>query len=47
LIRWGVDEIIGDDLIAVNEINTWGADGGLISHFDTKVTARNTGFPHW
>lgn len=47
LIRWGVDEIIGDDLIAVDEINTWGADGSLIGHLDPKVAARNTGFPHW
>ena len=47
LIRWGTDEIIGDNLIAVDEINSWGADGSLIAHLDTKVAARKSGFPHW
>jgi len=47
LIRWGTDEIIGDNLIAVDEINSWGADGSLIAHLDTKVAERKSGFPHW
>jgi salicylate hydroxylase len=47
LIRWGADKIIGDDLIAVDEINTWGADNNLISCFDPKDGVKYTGFPHW
>jgi len=47
LIRWGIDEIIGDDLIAVDEINTWGADNELIARLDPKLSAKQAGFPHW
>ena len=47
LIRWGADEIIGNNLVAVDEINTWGADNTLISCFDPKVGLKHTGFPHW
>ena len=47
LIRWDVDKIIGDDLIAVDEINTWGLDDQLIGRFDAKVGRKYTGFPHW
>ncbi|KAK4948570.1 hypothetical protein LTR10_012574 [Elasticomyces elasticus] len=47
LIRWGLDEIIGDNLIAVDEINTWGADNELIARFDPKLGAKQAGFPHW
>lgn len=47
LVRWGVDELIGDDLIAVDEINTWGANGELLARFDPKMGGKQTGFPHW
>jgi salicylate hydroxylase len=47
LIRWDVDKIIGDDLIAVDEINTWGLDDELIGRFDPAVGRRLSGFPHW
>lgn len=47
LVRWGVDEIIGDNLIAVDEVNTWGADNQLIARFDPKLGAKQAGFPHW
>lgn len=47
LIRWGVDELIGDNLIAVDEINTWGADNQLLARFDPKLGAKQAGFPHW
>jgi salicylate hydroxylase len=47
LVRWGVDELIGKDLIAVDEINTWDADNQLIARFDPKLGAKQTGFPHW
>ena len=47
LIRWDVDTIIGDDLVAVDEVNTWGLDDQLIGRFDPKVGRKVTGFPHW
>lgn len=47
LVRWGVDELIGDNLIEVDEINTWGADSELLSRFDPKLGAKQSGFPHW
>ena len=47
LIRWGADEIIGQNLIAVDEINTWGTEDQLIARIDPKVTQKQTGFPHW
>ena len=47
LVRWGVDEIIGDNLVAVDEINTWGANSELLARFDPKLGAKQTGFPHW
>lgn len=45
LIRWGADKIIGDDLVAIDEANTWGKDGELIARLDPRVIARDTGFP--
>ncbi|OAL29811.1 hypothetical protein AYO20_09004 [Fonsecaea nubica] len=47
LIRWDVDKIIGDDLVAVDEINTWGLDDELLGRFDPKEGRKLTGFPHW
>lgn len=47
LIRWEVDKIIGDNLIAVDEINTWGLDDQLISTFDPTFARKISGFPHW
>lgn len=47
LIRWGADELIGKNLILVDEINTWSADNHLIARFDPKLGAKQAGFPHW
>lgn len=47
LIRWDVDQIIGDNLISLDEINTWGLDDELIGKFDPKVGRKFSGFPHW
>ncbi|OQU95937.1 FAD binding domain-containing protein [Cladophialophora immunda] len=47
LIRWDVDKIIGDNLVAVDEINTWGLDDELLGRFDPKEGRKLTGFPHW
>ena len=47
LIRWGVDELIGNNLIVPDEYNTWDADNQLIARFDPKWGAKQSGFPHW
>lgn len=47
LIRWDVDKIIGDDLISVDEINTWGLDDELLAKYDPKIGKKLSGFPHW
>lgn len=47
LIRWDVDKIIGDNLITLDGINTWGLDDELIGTFDPKVGKKLSGFPHW
>lgn len=47
LIRWDVDKIIGDDLIFLDQVNTWGLDDELIGTFDPKLGKKLSGFPHW
>lgn len=47
LIRWDVDQIIGDNLISLDAINTWGLNDELIGTFDPKEGRRISGFPHW
>jgi salicylate hydroxylase len=47
LIRWDVDEIIGDNLVSVSEVRTWGTDGQVVTRVDTKRVKKLTGFPHW
>jgi len=48
LIRWGVDKIIGSDLVAHKACNTYfGKDTELIAFSDPKDLVRNTGFPWW
>jgi salicylate hydroxylase len=47
LIRWGVDEIIGRDLIELDAINTWGLGDELIGTFDVAWGRKMSGFPHW
>ncbi|KAJ9614203.1 hypothetical protein H2200_002339 [Cladophialophora chaetospira] len=47
LIRWDVDQIIGNNLIFLDEINTWGLDDELIGKYDPKVGKKLSGFPHW
>ncbi|KIX05263.1 uncharacterized protein Z518_06135 [Rhinocladiella mackenziei CBS 650.93] len=46
LIRWGVDKIIGDNLVLHDECNTWDKSE-LVAWADPKVMAKNTGFPWW
>jgi salicylate hydroxylase len=46
LIRWGVDKIIGENLVAHEECNTYyGKDAELIAYSDPKDMFKNTGFP--
>lgn len=47
LIRWDVDEIIGDNLVSVSEVRTWGSDGQVVTRVDTQRVKKLTGFPHW
>ncbi|KAK5265935.1 hypothetical protein LTR96_008836 [Exophiala xenobiotica] len=47
LIRWGVDEIIGDDLVEVDEVRTWGLNGEVVTRVDSKRVKRICGFPHY
>ena len=47
LVRWGVDKLIGDNLVEHELANTWSGGPGLklISRFDAKTEARMCGFP--
>ncbi|OAL37583.1 hypothetical protein AYO20_03090 [Fonsecaea nubica] len=46
LIRWGVDEIIGENLVQVDEVRTWGVNGKVVTRVDPKRVHKFTGFPH-
>lgn len=45
LIRYGVADLIGNNLVQCDEINTWNADGSLLAWTDLKRVIRNYGFP--
>ena len=53
LVRTGVDEIIGENLVQINEVRTWGhseneADNGrLIGRIDVSRVLKLQGFPWW
>ncbi|KAK5094257.1 hypothetical protein LTS08_008676 [Lithohypha guttulata] len=52
LIRTGVAPIIGDNLVQMDEIRTWGHsedenNGHLIGRIDTRKVVRDQGFPWW
>ncbi len=47
LLRWGVDEIIGDNLVEVDEVRTWGLNGEVVTRVDSKRVKRICGFPHY
>ena len=47
LIRWEVEGIIGDNLVMLDAVNTWGVRDELISTFETRLGRRWSGFPHW
>ena len=46
LIRWDVDKIIGDNLVSVDEFNTYtGPEPRLIARTDPRDVLKQTGFP--
>jgi salicylate hydroxylase len=49
LVRWGVDKVIGDNLVRPVEFKTWGHDGDnkLIGHLDMERMEKEQGFPWW
>ncbi|KAJ5464459.1 uncharacterized protein N7458_000145 [Penicillium daleae] len=49
LVRWGVDKIIGNNLVRPVECNTWSHDGEskLIGHLDMERMEKEQGFPWW
>lgn len=47
LLRWGVSDIIGANLVQCERINIRAADGSLIAFSDFKHILRDYGFPWW
>lgn len=49
LIRTGVDEIIGENLVQMDEVRTWGHGPGhpLIGRLDVRKVVKAQGFPWW
>lgn len=52
LIRTGVADLVGENLVHMDEVRTWGhgegADNGrLIGRIDTRKVVRDQGFPWW
>lgn len=45
LIRWGVSDIIGDDLVQCDEVNMRNMDGRIVGYTDLKKTVRDYGYP--
>ncbi|RFU82004.1 salicylate hydroxylase [Trichoderma arundinaceum] len=48
LVRWGVDKIIGDNLVSHEECNTYhGPNATLVAHSLASDLAAKSGFPWW
>ena len=47
LIKWGVSDIIGPDLVQCDEINMRRTDGKIIAYTDFKKVVREYGYPWW
>ncbi len=46
LMRWGVDTIIGSNLVLHDGVNTYyGPEGRLVARMDPKALAKASGFP--
>lgn len=48
-VRTGIDEIIGENLIQMDEVRTWshGPDQSLLARLDVKKVVKAQGFPWW
>ena len=47
LIKWGVDKIIGNDLVRHEEMNLRRRDGTIVGHSGPGRIERELGFPWW
>lgn len=47
LIRYGIDEVIGEDLVRFDELNLRRKDGSKVGHTFIKRVEDATGFPWW
>ncbi|KAK5467497.1 hypothetical protein LTS15_000470 [Exophiala xenobiotica] len=47
LLRWGVSDIIGPDLVQCDRINMRGKDGQLVAFSDLTRIVRDYGYPWW
>lgn len=55
LIRTGVRDIIGDNLVQIDEVRAWGNDeddkgspgGNMVGRIDVRHVLKNQGFPWW
>lgn len=45
LVKWGVSDIIGDDLVQCDNVNMRRADGKIVAYTDFKKTIRDYGYP--
>lgn len=45
LTKWGVSDIIGDDLVQCDNVNMRRTDGKIIAYTDFKKTVRDYGYP--
>ena len=45
LIKWGVSDIIGEDLVQCDNVNMRRTDGKIIAYTDFKRTVRDYGYP--
>lgn len=47
LIKYGIDKVIGDDLVQFSELNLRRKDGSKVGHTGIKDVEEVTGFPWW
>jgi salicylate hydroxylase len=45
LIKWGVSDINGDDLVQCDNVNMRRPDGKIVAYTDFKKTVRDYGYP--
>ena len=45
LIKWGVSDIIRDDLVQCDNVNMRRADGKIVAYTDFKKTIGDYGYP--